>query len=292
MTPAVPSKPGAIPAPPSPVLRAPPDWRQLDFISDLHLQAGEMSTFDAFRRYMQTTQADAVFILGDLFEVWVGDDVLAYADDGNVAPSSAPQNFESLCAQVIKDTSRRKPVFFMHGNRDFLLGSAFGRACGMTMLSDPTILEFAAQRWLLSHGDALCLDDTDYMQFRSQVRSTPWQAEFLGKPLADRQQIARALRLQSETRKHSDVTYADLDETASCQWLNSAQAATLIHGHTHQPAEHDMQNGIQTGLRRIVLSDWDAAATPPRLEVLRIRQSSADDGSTTTVRRLTIDQTA
>lgn len=264
MSPAAPRIASPPVAPPWPVLQAPPQWRQIDFISDLHLQASEPATFSAWQGYMQATPADAVFILGDLFEVWVGDDVLNPAEQAG---------FEAHCAQILQSASRRLKVFFLHGNRDFLLGADCAKACGMTLLNDPTVLDFAGQRWLLSHGDALCLDDTDYMQFRAQVRSPDWQQAFLAQPLAQRQEIARALRLQSEARKNTGATYADLDDHAVCHWLQTAQANTLIHGHTHKPADH----GLPHGLRRITLSDWDAAATPPRAEVLRLRATSPAD---------------
>jgi len=228
--------------------------KSVDFISDLHLQASEPATFSAWQRYMQSTPADAVFILGDLFEVWVGDDLLE------------ERGFEYQCAQVIKQTAARVPTFFMHGNRDFLVGNDLMTACNTTLLADPTVLSFNHQRWLLSHGDALCLDDVDYMQFRQQVRSADWQQAFLAKPLAERQAIARDLRQQSEARKSSGADYADVDENTARQWLQQAESATLIHGHTHKPAMHDMGDGLQ----RVVLSDWDAAATLPRAEVLRL----------------------
>ena len=228
--------------------------KSVDFISDLHLQASEPATFSAWQRYMQSTPADAVFILGDLFEVWVGDDLLE------------ERGFEYQCAQVIKQTAARVPTFFMHGNRDFLVGNDLMTACNTTLLADPTVLSFNHQRWLLSHGDALCLDDVDYMQFRQQVRSADWQQAFLAKPLAERQAIARDLRQQSEARKESGAEYADVDTNAARQWLQQAESATLIHGHTHKPAMHDMGDGLQ----RVVLSDWDAAATLPRAEVLRL----------------------
>lgn len=261
MDPAVPQTMAPIAASPWPVLQAPSSWRQVDFISDLHLQASEAATVQAWQDYMQSTRTDAVFILGDLFEVWVGDDVV-----GDAADPDHAAGFEVRCAQIIQAASRRLAVFFMHGNRDFLLGPAFARACGMTLLDDPTVLDFAGQRWLLSHGDALCLADTDYLQFRSEVRSAHWQQTFLAKPLAERQAIAGALRAQSETRKRGVVTYADLDAEATCDWLHIAHASTLIHGHTHKPADHELVKG----LRRIVLSDWDATATPARTEVLRL----------------------
>ena len=235
-------------------LTAEPTWQAVDFISDLHLHASEPATFHAWQHYMQATPADAVFILGDLFEVWVGDDSL---QDGS---------FESQCAQVIRHTALRVPVFFMHGNRDFLVGQGLMALCHATLLDDPTVLIFNDKRWLLSHGDALCIDDVAYMQFRQQVRSPEWQQAFLVKPLAERQAIALGLRQQSEALKQSGAVYADVDAQAARQLLQQANALTLIHGHTHKPAEH----GLGHGIRRVVLSDWDAAATPPRTEAMRL----------------------
>ncbi len=247
--------------PPWSVLEAPASWRHIDFISDLHLQAIEPSTFDLWRSYMQRTHADALFILGDLFEVWVGDDIAPHASHG-----SAPIGFESACAQVLKAASKRLDIYFMHGNRDFLLGAAFSQSCGMALLGDPTVLKFGGERWLLSHGDALCLDDTEYMKFRAEVRTPEWQRHFLEQPLDERQAVARSLRVNSELRKRSGVTYADLDQVATCDWLRATQTATLIHGHTHKPADHKLPQGR----RRVVLSDWDATALPVRAEVLRL----------------------
>lgn len=258
----LPGSPAPTLASPWPVLKAPASWRQIDFISDLHLQASESATFLAWQNYLQRTRANALFILGDLFEVWVGDDVLD-------APPPAPSQgvgFELRCAQVLSAAARHLDIFFLPGNRDFLLGPMGAQACGMRLLSDPTVLDFGDERWLLSHGDALCLDDTQYMQFRDEVRSAAWQADFLQQPLAQRQDMARALRASSESRKRSGVAYADLDTPATCRWLQAAQASTLIHGHTHHPADHEMPQG----LRRMVLSDWDVTATPARAEVLRL----------------------
>ena len=251
-------------------LVAPPDWLTLDFISDLHLQAGEPATFESWSDFMLSTSADAVFILGDLFEVWVGDDVV----DPGSPPQDQAQGFEARCGQILQQASQRLSVYFMHGNRDFLLGPAFAQACGMTLLSDPTVLDFANERWLLSHGDALCLADTDYLKFRAQVRSPKWQSDFLSHPLAQRQAAARALRAQSEHLKLGVTSYADLDAQACCEWLHNARATTLIHGHTHKPADHDLPQG----LKRITLSDWDAAASPPRAEVLRLTAPSPGSG--------------
>ncbi|WP_254425804.1 UDP-2,3-diacylglucosamine diphosphatase [Polaromonas sp. A23] len=245
-------------------LQAPPSWRTVDFISDLHLQSAEPATFEAWRHYMESTPADAVFILGDLFEVWVGDDIVG--TDLAVSPSESDGSFEEHCARVMGQAAGRLALFFMHGNRDFLVGQGLMGLCNTTLLADPTVLDFNHQRWLLSHGDALCLGDVDYMQFRRQVRSIDWQRAFLAKPLAERQAIARGLREQSEARKKSGATYADVDSGAALQQLQAAKAHILIHGHTHQPAVHDLGHGYS----RVVLSDWDAAAQHPRAEVLRL----------------------
>ena len=240
-------------------LQAPAAWGTVDFISDLHLTADEPVTFAAWQHYLETTPADAVFILGDLFEVWVGDDAV------NSNATSA-LNFETRCMQVMAAAGGRLALFFMHGNRDFLVGQRLMDLCHATLLEDPTALHFAEQRFLLSHGDALCLADTEYLQFRQQVRSSAWQNHFLAKPLTERQSIARGLRTQSEARKQSGQPYADVDTDAAKQWLKAAAANTLIHGHTHRPGQHEL--GDQQ--RRVVLSDWDVAATPPRAEVMRL----------------------
>ena len=248
---------------PAPELTAPTAWRTVDFISDLHLQAGDGLTFTAWQDYMQTTSADAVFILGDLFEVWIGDDAVC---DAPPAAPGYPASFENLCADVLREAAAAKAIFFMHGNRDFLVGAQLMAWCKATLLPDPLVFIFNETRWLLSHGDALCLDDIDYMQFRQQVRTAAWQQSFLAKPLAQRQAIARDLRAQSEARKQLGTSLVDLDPVATRDWLHAAHASTLIHGHTHQPAEHDLGDG----LHRVVLSDWDLQARPPRAQALRL----------------------
>jgi len=241
-------------------LAAPAGWRTVDLLSDLHLQASEPTTFEAWRGYMESTPADAIFILGDLFEVWIGDD------------AAALPGFEAQCAEVLRSTAQRRPVFFMHGNRDFLLGPTLAAACGIALLADPTVLVLHGERWLLSHGDELCLEDHEYLQFRAQVRSPDWQQAFLARPLEERRALARSMRAQSEDRKRSpDMVWADVDPDAAREWLHRADARTLIHGHTHRPAEHDLGDG----LRRIVLSDWDMAALPPRAQLLCLSVAGA-----------------
>jgi UDP-2,3-diacylglucosamine hydrolase len=203
---------------------------------------------------MASTQADALFLLGDLFEVWVGDDAAQQA------------GFEADCAAVLRATTLRLPVFFLAGNRDFLVGPGLAQATGITLLADPTVFSFGARRWLLSHGDALCLDDREYLAFRDKVRSPQWQREFLAMPLPARRAIARGMRAESEDLKRTDRVYADVDTPTALEWLREADAEVLVHGHTHKPADHT----LDAGHRRVVLSDWDAEATPPRLQALRL----------------------
>jgi len=233
---------------------APSHWRTVDFIADLHLDPGEPLTWAAWQHYLHTTPADAVVMLGDLFEVWVGDDALA-----------EPGSFESQCATVLKAAAQHRALFFMAGNRDFLVGAAFAQQCGVRILADPTVLQWQQQRLLLSHGDALCLDDVAYQRFRAVARSTAWQQQFLAQPLAERRAQARQLRQESEAHKQSGAFYADVDAPTASAWLQAAQASILIHGHTHRPADH----ALASHLSRIVLSDWDLAAQPARAQVLR-----------------------
>ena len=236
-------------------LRAPATWHTVDLISDLHLQASETATFEAWRHYMATTPADAVLILGDLFEVWVGDD------------AAAQDPFLQSCADVLKRSAQRTHVAFMHGNRDFLVGRDFLAPCGVPTLLDPTLLELGAQRLLLTHGDALCLGDKPYQAFRLQARNPEWQHAFLSKPLAEREAFARSLRALSESQKHEGMSFADADPEMSLFWLQQAQAHELIHGHTHQPATHALGSG-----QRHVLSDWSLDHAPIRAQVYRLHR--------------------
>lgn len=249
------------------LLNAPASWHAVDVISDLHLHASEPATAALFQRYLQVAPFDALFILGDLFEVWVGDDVL---DTDDQEPDHV---FTRGICQALRACALRHPVYVMHGNRDFLLGSGFAKHTHTTLLSDPTVLEWGEQRWLMTHGDAWCLEDHDYMRFREQVRTDAWQQAFLARPLADRENTGRQLRQQSEARKElsrqdSQITYADVDPATALAWLDRSQAQTLVHGHTHRPAEH----GLGDGRKRLVLSDWDAQARTPRAEALRLHK--------------------
>jgi len=237
---------------------APAAWRTVELISDLHLQATEPATVQSWLGYLQTSQADAIFMLGDLFEAWVGDD------------AATLPGFEADCAAALREAAEgrpERPLFFMQGNRDFLVGPVFAQLSGLTLLGDPTVLVMHGERWLLSHGDLLCLEDVDYLRFREQVHNAAWQQAFLARPLAERHALARDIRAGSEAHKRSaTMVWADVDAEAARQWLQQAKARTLIHGHTHRPMQHE----LGAGLRRIVLSDWDAGAQPRRVEILRL----------------------
>ncbi len=243
-------------------ITAAPHWQTVDFISDLHLQAGEPETFQALSNYLATTPAQALFILGDLFEVWVGDDVL---DQGGL---------EADVAKALHAASSQLELFILCGNRDFLMGERLLDACGAHKLNEPSVLQFGSTRWLLAHGDAQCLGDQPYQAFRAQVRSADWQQNFLNQPLAQRQALARQMRMQSEAQKQSgsQVPWIDLDAPACRALLAAHHADHMLHGHTHRPARHDLGEG-QT---RWVLSDWDLHASPPRAQVLRLQGSDAE----------------
>lgn len=247
------SEGGAVAAPWS-ARDLPAHWRAVEFISDLHLCAAMPATWQAWVRYLQTTDADAVFILGDLFEVWVGDD-------------ARHRPFEQACVEALAAASERLHVAFLAGNRDFLLGTEMHAACGLTALQDPTLLQAWGQRVLVSHGDALCLADTDYQAFRRTVRSPGWQQDFLSRPLEERLRIAATIRTESRSRQAFDgQAGVDLDANAVRTWLDATHADGLLHGHTHRPARHEVPGGGW----RLVLSDWDLDdATHPRADVLR-----------------------
>ena len=243
-------------APALPVWSPPPGWRAIDFISDLHLASDHPRTVQAWAQHLAHTPADAVLMLGDVFEAWVGDD-------------SREQPFESGLVHTLKTATLHRHVAFMAGNRDFLVGPDLLAVTGMVALPDPCVLDAAGGRWLLAHGDAQCLADTRYQTFRAQVRSPAWQATFLARPLAERLDTARAMRRESLRLQQAaqPESLGDLDADACRALLRQAGAAVMIHGHTHRPADHDLGDGLQ----RVVLSDWDLDdPVRPRAEVLRL----------------------
>ena len=157
------------------------------------------------------------------------------------------------------------------------MGDALMQACGAMLLDDPCVLEWSGERWLLTHGDALCIADTEYMQFRAMVRTDQWKSEFLNKPLAERLALARNMRTHSEVLKQSKSLedYADADTALANAWMDAGNAANMIHGHTHRPATHALGGTRQ----RYVLSDWDCFAPLPRAEVLRLHKPTSDPAS-------------
>lgn len=242
-----------------PRLAAPAHWQQIDLLSDLHLGPDTPGTLARLERHLASTPAQAVLLLGDIFEVWVGDD-------------ARHEPFEAGVAAMLRAAAARVDLFFMHGNRDFLLGADMLAACGMTALPDPTVLDAFGRHWLLVHGDALCLDDTAYQAFRRQVRSPQWQAQVLAQPLEARQALGRQMRAGSRAAQAAELMATDLDAEACRALLREAGATTMIHGHTHRPAEHDLGDGMS----RIVLSDWDFDATPPRGDIIRLSHTGLE----------------
>lgn len=242
-------------------LSAPADWSAIEFISDIHLAPDMPRTFDAWAAYLLATPADAVFILGDLFDIWVGDDARF-------------EGFEAQCGAVLKQAAQRCRVGFMVGNRDFLLGDAMRAECGLIGLPDPTLLRAFDQRVLLTHGDALCLGDTEYQRFRAMVRNPKWQATALGLALAERRRLAAQMRHVSEQRNADGLLppeVADVAPEAAIAWMRAADSPVLVHGHTHRPGSA----ALAAGYMRHVLTDWDLdhASRGARAEVLRLTRS-------------------
>lgn len=215
------------------------------FISDLHLSAERPAMIELFQRFVheRAVHADALYILGDFFEYWVGD------DDPADELQSVFDAFETL-------KSNKVPVYFMHGNRDFLVSTRFQQRTGCQLIQDPSVIEISHQKIMLMHGDSLCTDDVKYQEFKKLVRSEKWKDDFTAKPLNERKTIVEDLRKTSKSEtssKNEDImdvnnqTVNDLLQTQGIQWL--------IHGHTHRPDIHHLsiENKPAT---RIVLGDW------------------------------------
>ena len=216
------------------------------FISDLHLDLARPAILDQFETFIrdEAIHADALYILGDLFEAWIGDD----ADD------PVGQRFVAAMKPM---REARRPCFFMHGNRDFLLGERFAREAGMTLLPDPSVIDLYGTPTLLMHGDSLCTDDAPYQAFRRQSRSAEWQRQFLSQTVQQREAFARKARDESKryTGSEANASIMDVNEWAVVNAMESAGVHNLIHGHTHRPTTHQFQhNG--TIAERIVLADW------------------------------------
>jgi UDP-2,3-diacylglucosamine hydrolase len=250
--------PGACALPAFAAFSAPATWRAIDFLSDLHLSESTPRTFDALATHLRCTEADAVFILGDLFEVWIGDD-------------ARHEGFEARCAAMLSEASSHRFIAFMAGNRDFLVGADMLAHCGVMHLADPTVLSAFDQHLLLSHGDTLCLSDVAYQRFRAEVRGDAWQQRFLSQAIGTRRRLAADMRAESERQKRRQKPgeWFDVDADCARRWMEAAGTTVLVHGHTHQPATHALGDGFV----RHVLSDWDHDhAGTPRADVLRWRR--------------------
>lgn len=224
------------------------------FVSDMHLSDSHPRTARDFLAALDEHARDAafVFLLGDLFDAWVGDDALGSPD----AQACVREFADALRAL----SARGATVYAMRGNRDFLLGAGFTAAVGAHLLPDPCVIELHGTRVVLAHGDALCTDDIDYQAFRRLARSPDWQARFLSRPLTDRLASARAMREESEQRKSAKpAELMDVNDQAVAELLRESQAQILIHGHTHRPAHHrGLLDAAPT--QRWVLPDWDEPA--------------------------------
>ncbi len=216
------------------------------FVADLHLSPRTPGATALFLDFLagRARQASALYILGDLFETWIGDDDIASPDHAAIVAALRAASDAGLAISI------------MHGNRDFLLGDAFAAAAGVRLISEPYILSTAEWQFVLAHGDALCLDDAEYMRFRAEVRTPAWHSAFLARPLAERRSIADGMRAASEaSQRQRDTPYSDLQPAATEDFLRQHGYATFIHGHTHQPATHDhIVDGIH--VERWVLADW------------------------------------
>lgn len=243
-------------------IHAAPHWRGIELLSDLHLGEQAPATAHALAEHLAASDADLIVLMGDLFEVWIGDEQLDVPAD--------PASPMAQALQALAEAARRRPVAMLTGNRDFLLGPEAARRLGWTVLPDRCVLQAFGHRQVLVHGDAECLDDRDYQRFRAQVRTPGWREAFLARPLAERMAVARSMRDGSEQRKREQglAGYADLDRAEMLSLLAAAGADRLIHGHTHRPGDER----LGPGLSRHVLSDWDLDGQhgPARAEVLRL----------------------
>lgn len=217
------------------------------FISDLHLSADQPHSMAAFQRFIAhvAPQAEALYILGDLFEYWAGDDDL---DD----PCHA-QVIRALRSLAAHGTS----LYLLHGNRDLLMGNVLAQACHATLLPDPTLVDLYGTPTLLSHGDTLCTDDTEYQRYRAQVHDAGFQQQFLAKPLAERKTYIEQLRMRSQSEKQGkDSVIMDVNDDAVAALLRKYRYPRLIHGHTHRPKRHEHR--VDGNLcERWVLGDWE-----------------------------------
>ncbi|HEY7963412.1 MAG TPA: UDP-2,3-diacylglucosamine diphosphatase [Steroidobacteraceae bacterium] len=215
------------------------------FVSDVHLDASAPEATEQFLAFLATAaaRAQALYILGDLFEAWVGDD-------------DADPEKERVCAALRALSVRGVACFALHGNRDFLLGAGFSARSGCRLLRDPVVAQFDAERVLLTHGDALCTDDHAYQELRTVVRDPAWQRRYLALPRAHRELLADEVRAGSRRHTARTVPYImDVNAAAVAAAFRAAQVRRMIHGHTHRPGVHQLEvDGAPA--QRIVLGAW------------------------------------
>ena len=212
------------------------------FVSDIHLSEKRPDLANAFKAFLNESKEACthLFILGDLFEIWIGD------DDDNLFH----KDIKTTLSEFVLDGPE---VFFMHGNRDFLIGKTFANEVGISIISDPYSLDINGLKTILSHGDFLCTDDSDYIEFRNNVRSEEWQKDFLAKSIDERNEIANLLRSKSKnatSEKSLEITDANLETVNN--FIQENNPDIFIHGHTHRPKIH--QHNLT---KRVVLGDWD-----------------------------------
>ena len=223
-----------------------PDGEVL-FFSDCHLDATKPEIQHNLNFFLTTRacQAQIIYILGDLFEVWLGD------DDPSIEHTDTLQNLNKLSEKGIE-------IFFIAGNRDFLVGNQLAERTGFTILDEPILISLGNEKVLLMHGDTLCTDDIDYQKFRLMVREKQWQHWFTDKPLEERQQIAAQLRADShKAMKTKSTSIMDVNASAVMECFETRHIDVLIHGHTHRPGIHQ----IESNRKRIVLGDWNPEAS-------------------------------
>jgi UDP-2,3-diacylglucosamine hydrolase len=231
------------------------------FVSDVHLDAARPNIIELFNNFLseRAAHADALYILGDLFEYWIGDD----------APY---QHYQSTFDQLKRLTGQGVPVYFLHGNRDFLIAKQFAAITGMTLLSEEQVIEVYQQRILIMHGDTLCTDDIEYQRFRKKTQNKLLRWIVLHLPVSTRESIAQRLRSTSKQavgEKSADIM--DVNQNAVLEAMQRHQVTTLIHGHTHRPAIHEFTSQ-QKNYRRAVLGDWyqqgnTLCVTPDQIEL-------------------------
>ena len=211
------------------------------FISDLHLEQNKPHLTKAFENFINSkiNSRDELFILGDFFEQWVGDD--------------NEDSFIKSIKNILKaKTARGLKIHFMHGNRDFLIGEKFCEEVGVKLLDDPFIINLNGKKVMLMHGDSLCTDDKAYQDFRNLVRNKDWQEDFLSKDLMERKEVAKNLReISSLENKSKDEAIMDVNQNEVLKVIRNYSIDVLIHGHTHRPCIHD-----ENGVPRMVLGDW------------------------------------